>query len=149
MSKEFIKTVLVPMDGSEQSFKAAKYAIKLAKILNAKIIAIHAIAMPLQVTTVGRGKTVISHYVEDVRRDAERWTDTLASVADREKVEFESDIITNVASVSYSIVNYANKHNIDLIIMGTRGRTGVRRFLLGSIAHGVVTLAACPVLVVR
>jgi nucleotide-binding universal stress UspA family protein len=149
MSKEFVKTILLPMDGSEHSFKAAKYAIKLAKILDAKIIAVHAVAMPLRVSTAVRGKTIISHYSEEVKRDTERWMSTLGSIADREKVELVTDIIMNVASVSYAIANYASKHNADLIIMGTRGRSGVKKFLLGSIAHGVVTLAACPVLVVR
>ncbi len=148
LSKELkIKTILLPVDGSEASLKAAKYAINLAKIVNAQLIAIHAVGMPLYLPKAK--KTLISPYYEEAKRNAKEWMRTLVSIAKKENVELKTDIITNVASVSYAIVNYAKKHDVDLIIMGTRGRTGVKKFLLGSIAHGVVTLATYPVLVVR
>jgi nucleotide-binding universal stress UspA family protein len=51
--------------------------------------------------------------------------------------------------VGYAIVNYAESQSIDLIVIGTRGRTGLRKMLLGSVASDVVTYTHCPVLVVR
>jgi nucleotide-binding universal stress UspA family protein len=54
-----------------------------------------------------------------------------------------------VASIADTIVNYAESKNVDLIVMGTKGRTGIKRFLLGSVASGVVAHAKCSVLVVR
>ncbi len=52
-------------------------------------------------------------------------------------------------SIVSEIIEYAERENIDQIIMGTRGRTGFKKLLLGSVASGVVNLAHCPVLVIR
>ena len=52
-------------------------------------------------------------------------------------------------SIVSEIIEYAERENIDLIIMGTRGRTGFKKLLLGSVASGVVNFAHCPVLVIR
>jgi nucleotide-binding universal stress UspA family protein len=52
-------------------------------------------------------------------------------------------------SVTGSVVQYAERENIDLIVVGTRGRSGFKRLLLGSTASGIVTHAHCPVMVVR
>lgn len=52
-------------------------------------------------------------------------------------------------SIVSEIIEFAERENIDLIIMGTRGRTGFKKLLLGSVASGVVNFAHCPVLVLR
>ena len=52
-------------------------------------------------------------------------------------------------SIVSEIIEFAERENIDLIIMGTRGRTGFKKLLLGSVASGVVNFAHCPVLVIR
>jgi hypothetical protein len=52
-------------------------------------------------------------------------------------------------SVYAAIIDYAEKENVDLIVIGTKGKTGLKRMLLGSVATGVGTYATCPVLVVR
>jgi nucleotide-binding universal stress UspA family protein len=64
-------------------------------------------------------------------------------------INFSSDVILSNKSVVAEIVDYAENNNIDLLVIGTRGRSGVRRLLLGSIASGVVTYAHCPVLVIK
>jgi nucleotide-binding universal stress UspA family protein len=58
-------------------------------------------------------------------------------------------VIDSPLSVVAAIVNYADREKADLIVIGTRGRSGVSRMLLGSVASGVVTYAPCPVLVVK
>jgi nucleotide-binding universal stress UspA family protein len=63
--------------------------------------------------------------------------------------ELKTEIITNVKSVIESIIDYATSKDIDLIVIGTRGRTGLKRFLTGSVANGVVQHAHCSVLLVR
>jgi nucleotide-binding universal stress UspA family protein len=60
-----------------------------------------------------------------------------------------AETILDVASAADSIVNYAESKKADLIVIGTKGRTGLKRLLLGSVASGVVTHASCPVLVTR
>jgi nucleotide-binding universal stress UspA family protein len=64
-------------------------------------------------------------------------------------INLSSDVILSNKSVIAEIVDYAENNNIDLLVIGTRGRSGVRRLLLGSIASGVVTYAHCPVLVIK
>jgi nucleotide-binding universal stress UspA family protein len=60
-----------------------------------------------------------------------------------------AETILDVASAADSIVNFAESKKADLIVIGTKGRTGLKRLLLGSVASGVVTHASCPVLVTR
>jgi nucleotide-binding universal stress UspA family protein len=55
----------------------------------------------------------------------------------------------DVNSVIGSIIDYATNENVDLIVIGTKGRTGLKRYFLGSVANGVVQHAHCPVLLVR
>jgi nucleotide-binding universal stress UspA family protein len=58
-------------------------------------------------------------------------------------------VIIAKESIVSEIIEFAELRSIDLIIMGTRGRTGFKKLLLGSVASGVVTYAHCPVLVIR
>jgi nucleotide-binding universal stress UspA family protein len=58
-------------------------------------------------------------------------------------------LIDSQMSIEGAIVEYAESHGVDLIIIGTRGRSGFRRLLLGSVASGVINYATCPVLVVK
>ena len=70
-------------------------------------------------------------------------------MAVREEVGLTFDTVLDTVSAPDSIVNYAVRHNFDLIVIGTTGKTVIRRFLLGSVASGVVTDASSPVLVTR
>lgn len=147
MARErMFKTILLPMDGSAASFKAARYAIKIAKMNHSKLIALHAIA----ISPISRKrKKLVSSYYKEAERSAEEWMKRVEGIARKEGVKVEKNILTNVCSISYSVVDYAKKRNADLIVMGTRGRSGISRFMIGSIAHGVLTLSSCPVMVVR
>ena len=59
------------------------------------------------------------------------------------------EILMYVNSVTASIIDYAASENVDLVVMGTRGRTGLIRFILGSVANGAAEHANCPVLLIR
>jgi nucleotide-binding universal stress UspA family protein len=63
--------------------------------------------------------------------------------------QLKTQVVVSPLSVTGSIVQYAERENIDLIVVGTRGRSGFKRLLLGSTASGIVTHAHCPVMVVR
>jgi nucleotide-binding universal stress UspA family protein len=63
--------------------------------------------------------------------------------------DLKTETFTDVNSVLGSIIDYATSKNIDLIVIGTRGRTGLKRFFMGSVANGVVQHAHCSVLLVR
>ncbi len=143
-----VKRILVPLDGSDSSLKAARFAVKVAKMAGAEIICMHAVVNPPYVEYKAAG-LVILRYVEEAKRHAETWYDDVRAIAAKEGVKVSAETVLDVASAADSIVNYGIKQEVDLIVIATRGRTGVKRFLLGSVASGVVAHAKCSVLVVR
>lgn len=148
MSEIEIKKILLPIDGSDASLKAARYAVKIAKQEKVQIVCIHAIGTPAYLSEYRTGPLLPSYY-EEAKKLAEVWFGKVTEIARKEGVDVKTDIVLDVVSVVDTIVNYALNENADLIILGTRGRTGLKRFLLGSVANGVVLHAHCPVLVVR
>ena len=64
-------------------------------------------------------------------------------------LDIKTEIFIDVKSIIESIIDYAARKNIDLVVIGTRGRTGIKRFFTGSVANGVVQHAHCSVLLVR
>jgi nucleotide-binding universal stress UspA family protein len=83
------------------------------------------------------------------RKIAEKYLNKVREMAKKARVKVETKIIENRPSIVHAITEIAEKENCDLIVMGTKGRTGIKKFLLESVASGVVTYAPCPVLVVR
>ncbi|MEW6604760.1 MAG: universal stress protein [Thermoproteota archaeon] len=148
MSEIKLKKILVPLDGSDPSFHAARYAIKLAKMVNAEIIFMHAVVNPPYVEYRTAGIAIV-RYIEEAKRQADSWYKKIGEEGVKEGVKFSADTILDIVSAADSIVNYAEDKKVDLIVMGTHGRSGIKRFLLGSVASGVVSHAKCSVLVVR
>ena len=148
MSEIEIKKILLPIDGSEPSLKAARYAVKIAKQENAKLICIHALGIPMYITEY-RTPLLLPSYYEAGKKLSEEWFTKVREIASKGGVNVNTELIMEVVSVVDAIVNYASEKDVDLIVMGTRGRTGVKKFMLGSVADGVVSHAHCPVLVVR
>jgi nucleotide-binding universal stress UspA family protein len=147
-SKIQMRKILVPIDGSECSLNAAKYAIKVAKDENAELFCIHVIAgVPYGYAS---SPPAIDQYFKDIEEKAQSWFDKVRCMAKTERMpELKTETFTDVKSVIGSIIDYATSRDVDLIVIGTRGRTGLKRFLMGSVANGVVQHAHCPVLLVR
>ena len=145
-SKIQIRNILIPIDGSEYSINAAKYAIRIAKDEKAQLFCIHVITPQIPYGYANTGK---QHY-EDIKEKVESWFDKVKAMAKTEDIaDVKTEIFIDVKSVIESVIDYASLRNIDLIVIGTRGRTGVKRFLMGSVANGVVQNAHCPVLLIR
>ena len=144
-----IKKILLPIDGSSASLRAARYAVKIAKQENAEIICIHAIANLHYPPGFGRFSTISQTFYIEGKKLAEHWFLNAKTLAAKEGVKLTTDIIIDVTSVVETIIQYAMKEKVDLIVMGTRGRTGLKTLLVGSIANGVVLYAHCSVFVVR
>jgi len=148
-----IKKILVTIDGSENSKKAAEYAISLAKKYDAELIILYvlyselgfAYSNLLGVTTPRAIKDVL----ETQKKDVQKWFDEIKRKLANSKISVTDRIIVSVSSIVGEIVGFADKEKIDLIILGTRGRTGFKKLLLGSVAQGVVNHSSCPVMVVR
>jgi nucleotide-binding universal stress UspA family protein len=143
-----LKRIIVPLDGSDSSFRAAKYAIKVTKMADAEIIFMHVVVNPPYRDARNAG-IMITAYIKEAKELAELWYLNAGNMASNEDVKFMTETMLDVASAADSIVNYAESKKADLIVIGTKGRTGIKRLLLGSVARGVVTHASCPVLVTR
>jgi len=143
--------ILVAIDGSEHSFKAAKYALDLAKLssLGAHVYAITVTSIPesyhLKEEEVLNKSTKTNNGMED----AKSWLDNFNQQAKENNIQLRTELINSIRPVDYVILEYAEQNQIDLIVMGTRGTTGFKKLLLGSTASSVVTYAHCTVMVVK
>jgi len=135
-----VNSILVPTDFSEPSDAALHYATDMARTLGARLFLLH---VP--------GKTgenlEMNFPVAQFETAAQQRLDTLVSPSDIERLRPEYAV--RIGTPAEEIVRYANERDIDLIIMGTHGRSGVAHLLLGSVAEHVVRAAPCPVLLVR
>ena len=91
----------------------------------------------------------IQEITKKEREEGQRYVDKVKQQATEKKVSVKTDVIVGVASVVKEIVEYAENNKVDIIIIGSRGMTGLKKMLLGSIATGVVTYSHCPVLIVK
>ncbi len=140
------KTILVPTDFSEPSKAALEYALMLAKKLDAKVHLVHAYELPV----VGFPDGTLTITAEMATRIIEAARDSLAQLvaayADR-GVPLTSSL--EQADPRDGVLSAAKKANADLIVMGTHGRRGLSRALIGSVAEGVVRRSSIPVLTVH
>ena len=147
--------ILVAIDGSEHSMKAAQYAIDLARDNKAQLIALPV----LDITKIGYAASAFIaspvrglDELERKRKEAQEWLDKIAKLIAlqnaNDDIQFRSKIEESM-SVAGTIVEFAENQNMDLIVVGSRGRSGFTKLLLGSVASTVVTYATCPVLVIK
>lgn len=145
------KNILVPVDGSEYSIKALEYASIMAKGFNSKLKALYILPSSIRYNLFlnkenSKINSPFNQIIQVSYIEAHNWLKDM-----RKKIDLE--IVTEVIIAEESIVSerieFAERENIDLIIMGTRGRTGFKKLLLGSVASGVINFAHCPVLVIR
>lgn len=131
--------ILVAVDGSENSKRAGDYAIKLGLELHADVVALH---------VVPPGKYFPEENLEKGIKHDYAYLDKIAEQSISAGVDLEIEIIRAESPVVNEIVEYADKKNINLIVVGIRSVSEFR-FMLGSTATGVVVNASCPVLVVK
>jgi nucleotide-binding universal stress UspA family protein len=149
--KTIFSKILVAIDGSDASMDAADYAIFISKQHNAELLyALHVIH-PADVDLFGStGETSAgaAYYTIDMNKEAQEYLDKVKDKASEKNIQVKTEIIasTNIAG---GIVDYAEDKDVDLIVIGTRGKSGFKKILLGSVASKVVTYAHCPVMVVK
>jgi nucleotide-binding universal stress UspA family protein len=149
-----IRQIVVAVDGSKPSLDASEQAISLAAKYEADLIAVHVVSPGVRydyledVITPGLPaslKEVIVLAVEN----GQKYLDEVKQKASESKLEVQTEVLIGATSVVKEIVEYAAEHKIDLIVIGTRGISGIKRMLLGSTASGVLSYAHCPVLIVK
>jgi nucleotide-binding universal stress UspA family protein len=134
-----IARIMVAVDGSENSKRAGDYAIKIGLELRADVMALHVVPV---------GKPFPEENLEKGTKHDYAYLDKIGEQSISAGVDLEIDIVRAETPVVNEIVDYANKKNIDLIVIGIRSVSEFR-FMLGSTAAGVVETARCPVLVVK
>ncbi len=143
-----VNTILVPTDFSADAETALSTATELAKLFGAKIVLLHAyhVDIPL-VSPMAGGYALPQGFYEDLRCQATAQVEKLAKEVATEGIEATGIALQEPAAVV--IAAQAESLPADLIVMGTRGLTGLKHALLGSVAERVVRTAPCPVLTVK
>ena len=151
-----IKKILVPIDGSDLSFKAAAYAIHLAKLDISKVTALHVIEDIKQGGAIGLqakyGKVSIVEAFRNARKEsAHQWIKKIETEARKEGVVFSGEIIDDedISSEAGVITKNAHKNGFDLIVIGSMGRSKLKRLLTDGVANSVINNAKTAVIVVR
>lgn len=141
-----INTILVPVDFSDCSREGVRYAVGFAKEFGARVILLHATYLGYIYSSEGTAIYDIHALQEAAREIAEHQMQKLVREAKFGHVKFETVLTTG--SPALDICEFANDHDVDLIITSTHGVTGLQHALIGSVAEQVVRHAPCAVLVV-
>ncbi|HYC23640.1 MAG TPA: universal stress protein [Candidatus Bathyarchaeia archaeon] len=134
-----INRILLATDFSEDSSHALEYAKEIARRFGAQLIVLHADEMLAVVPG--------SHLAEQRRSAAQAALDS--TIKDLESKDLSAVSVLRPGVPADEIVKMANDRIVDLVVMGTHGRTGLESLLMGSVAEHVVRHAPCPVLTVR
>jgi nucleotide-binding universal stress UspA family protein len=154
MTTAFSK-IMVGIDGSEESMNAAEYAVGIAKKHDAELIAINVLTSDIGYAYSSPGiespppPPSVKEIILLAEYEAKKWFDKIKEKAEESGIRFKTEFIVARRSVVSTMLDYAEEQNINLILVGTRGRSGIKKMLLGSIASGLVTYASCPVMVVK
>lgn len=152
--KRFTK-ILVPIDGSANSMKAVEYGVDIAQIYGCELVALHVLysqsGFAFHTETVTG--TITASSLEDLnteaKHEAEKWFNQVDNIAERNRIKVKTEVVLTVISIVEAILSYAEKERIDLIVVGSRGRSGWKKLIQGSVASGISTYAHCPVLIVK
>jgi nucleotide-binding universal stress UspA family protein len=166
-----LSKILVAVDGSDSSMRAAAAAIELARrydISNAsyaadmkvevpssiEVIALYIVDVSPRFELFGKHGFNYAEYgqaaVEAANKATGSWFSTIKENADDSNVRFRSAVMDNsLQSVSGEIIRYAEKEDVDVIVVGTRGHSQFKKLLIGSVSLGVLTYAPCPVIIIR
>lgn len=140
-----LNKILCPYDFSESSSHALRYAIEFASTYKAKLYLLH--VFDIRVLDYGEPIYGISIPTGDAIGAIK--TELANSIPEKVKNELQVETIVVSGVPFYEIIKFANENGIDLIVLGTHGRTGLAHILLGSVAEKVVRKASCPVLTIR
>ena len=145
MAGKLVKKILIATDGSEYTKNAVDHGIELAKNTGAKLYTIYVIDTAA-FASIPMDAAWESMY-ELLKQEGDEATKYVEERAEAEGLSIER--LTIEGHPAEEIIKFAEKNSINLIVMGTLGKSGLDRFLLGSVAEKVVRNSKIPVLVVR
>ena len=134
--------ILVPTDGSDAADRAFEQALDLARTYDAEMHVLHVVDV-----SALAGEFDAMTVIDQLEASGEELTDRLRKRADEVGVSVETEVVEGVPH--RTLLDYADENDVDLVVMGTHGRTGLERYLLGSVTERVVRKSPVPVLTVR
>jgi nucleotide-binding universal stress UspA family protein len=150
------RRIMVAVDGSENSTRAAKVAIDIAQKYRAELVILHVVPLASYVNvpilygaTIPTSSGADDQYRSYLRNVADTLVNRTAQMAKGTGVKTTTATQESTGSVVERITTYAQGEKIDLIVIGSRGLSGLKKLVLGSVSSGVTANAHCPVLVVR
>ena len=142
-----LKRILVPIDFSEHSKNALKYAVKLAGQYNSELILVYVVEPVVYPADLGFGQATIPNIEPDLAHRAKAGLEQL--VKDSVSKDISARTMVRTGNPFAEILTTAKDEHADLIVIATHGHSGVEHLIFGSTAEKVVKRARCPVLMVR
>lgn len=139
--------ILIPTDGSDPSKPAVEMALNLAGVHDAALHVLYIVDQPVSVSGMGEGFSGLDELLDALEEKGNQTTKAVVEQASEREIETTAAV--RRGNPHDDILSYAEDHEIDVIVMGTHGRTGVKRALLGSVTENVVRHADVPVLTVH
>lgn len=138
-----VKTILLPVDGSVHSDKAAEYAADMAKTMNAAIVLLHCRkAVPADL-----GEPNVQQVLERYTKEAETILKPYRDLLESRNIPIRETIIGG--RPGEAIADVAEAEKADMVVMGSKGKSDLEGLIVGSVTHKVLHTAHCPVLVVK
>ncbi|MDD2614681.1 MAG: universal stress protein [Methanosarcina sp.] len=145
MSSSLYRNIVIATDGSENSQRAISCGVEIAKLSGATVHALYVVDTPSIISeTWTAGKEMVH---ELIIREGKKVLSKVKKIIEDSGVEVKEVLLEGYPSEE--IINFAENNNMDLIVMGTLGKTGLERFLVGSVAENVVRNSKVPVMVIR
>jgi len=141
------KNIIVAYDSSSFSNRAFKSALDVAEPNKSKITIVTVITGVYQ-PSIGFTMKYSEKILEKYTKTLQKTFSNLESAAQKKSIKISLKILQD-PSVSKAITNYVNSHKFDLVVIGSHGRTGLNKMILGSVANGVTQKVKCPVMVVK
>jgi nucleotide-binding universal stress UspA family protein len=142
----------VAIDGSDSSDKALELAIRLARIHQSKLFILNVVTLPVlygESSSAALSSSVVQAFFDDALKSARRLLNRASKRSERAGVDTETVLIDNYTSITQAITDYIVKEKVDLMVVGSRGLSGFKKLLLGSVSSGVASHATCSVLIVK
>jgi len=147
--------ILVCVDGSEKSLEAADYSISIAQNSRAQLVILNVIETEPwlygeKAYEWGSPEKVDEAYANK-KVEIQKILDQIKKNAEAVGIQSISEILLapRTQGAVKAILEYVEQQQIDVLVVGTRGNTGIKKMLLGSVANGLLTLANCPVMVIK
>ena len=142
------QNILVPVDGSETSFAAVAKAAELAKAFGSKITVVQVLTLDPYIAAEYITANQTNDLIERARASIVKTLEEAKQKFTEQGVEAETKLLEGQV-IAREITNAAKELNADLIVMGSHGRTGLKKLFLGSVAQSILSEGTTPVLVVR